>query len=88
MLPMRISTVAVVISVLLTQVSHAQDSLIGDAPSPLTADEKAEIAKQKRDEKANDEAYKSTIKRLPNATPKLDPWGGIRPPAAATAGNK
>jgi hypothetical protein len=86
---MRISTVAVVISVLLTQVSYAQNSLPADEPSPLTADEKAEIAKQKREEKANDEAYKSTIKRLPDAaTPKLDPWGGIRPPAAATAGNK
>lgn len=79
---MRILPVAVVISALLTQVSYAQNSMIGDDPTPLTEDEKAEIARHKRDEKANDEAYKSTIKRLPNATQKVDPWGGIRPPAA------
>ncbi len=86
---MRISTVAVVISVSLTQVSYAQNSLSGDEPSPLTADEKAEIAKQKREEKANDEAYKSTIKRLPDAaTPKLDPWGVYDRRLPATAGNK
>ena len=85
---MRILTVAVVISALLIQASFAQLSSIGDAAVPLTADERAEIAKQKREEKANDEAYKSTMKRFPDSNQKVDPWGGIRPPAPATAGNK
>jgi hypothetical protein len=85
---MRILTVAVVISALLTHVSYAQHGF-EDSQSPLTEDEKAEIAKQKRDEQANDEAYKSTMKRVRDAPQqKLDPWGGIRPPVPPAAGNK
>ncbi|MGA2891948.1 MAG: hypothetical protein ABSE22_03710 [Xanthobacteraceae bacterium] len=85
---MRILTLAVVVSALLTQASYAQLSSIGDAPIPLTEDEKADLARQKRDEKANDEAYKSTMKRFPDSNQKVDPWGGVRPSVPAAAGNK
>jgi len=51
--------------------------------TPLTEDEKAEIAKKKADEKANDEAYRSTLKRLPDAHQRVDPWGAIRTPSAS-----
>jgi len=84
---MRISTAALIVSALLTQVSYAQESLIQDSPTPLTEDEKAAIERHKQDEKADDEAYKSTIKRLPDATQKVDPWGGVRP-APTVTGNK
>jgi hypothetical protein len=44
------------------------------------------MAKKKAEEKANEEAYKSTIKRMPDSNQKADPWGGLRAPAAN--GNK
>jgi hypothetical protein len=74
-----------VISTLLTQVSFAQ--LDTPASTPLTADERAEIVRKEREEKANDEAYKSTLKRLPDAArQKTDPWGGVRTPSANSGG--
>lgn len=44
--------------------------------------QKAETEKKKADERATDEAYKSTIKRIPDAGQKPDPWGNMRAPAA------
>jgi len=82
----RTFAAAAVISTLLTQVSFAQLST-PDTTTALTADEKAEIARQKAEEKANDEAYKSTLKRLPDAArQKTDPWGGMRTPSASSGG--
>jgi hypothetical protein len=33
-------------------------------------------------EKETDEAYKSTITRIPDSKQKVDPWGNIRTPPA------
>jgi hypothetical protein len=65
--------VSVVLSALLTQASYAQ-------PFPESERQKAEEARKKADEKATDEAYKSLMKRTPNADKKVDPWGGLRAP--------
>jgi hypothetical protein len=76
---MRIFTAAVVISAMLTQASYSQ--IPPPITPPLSDDEKADIARKKADEKANDEGYKSAIKRLPDANQKVDPWGSLRTPA-------
>ena len=64
--------VSVVFLVLLTQPSYAQSL-------PKSPRQKAEEARKKADEKANDEAYKALIKRTPDASKKGDPWGSLRP---------
>jgi hypothetical protein len=67
--------VALTISALLTQPSYAQ-------PFPESSRQKAQEERKKGDEKANDEAYKAMMKRLPNSDKKVDPWGGVRAPSA------
>jgi hypothetical protein len=64
--------VCVVLLALLTQQSYAQSL-------PESPRQKAEEARKKADEKANDEAYKALVKRTPDANKKVDPWGGLRP---------
>jgi len=68
-----------VISALLTTVSHAQNL-------PESDRQKAEEERKKAEEKATDEAYKATIKRTHGVTQKVDPWGSLRTPPAN--GNK
>ena len=70
---------AAMISAMLTQASYAQ------TPPPSDS-QKAEMAKKKAQQKANEEAYQATIKRMPDSNQKADPWGGLRTPAAN--GNK
>ena len=65
---------SVVLLALLTQTSYAQ-------PFPESERQKAQEERKKADEKANDEAYKATMKRLPNSDKKVDPWGGVRAPS-------
>jgi hypothetical protein len=72
-------TAAAIILTMLTQASYAQTL-------PPSDSQKAEMAKKKAEEKANEEAYKSTIKRMPDSNQNADPWGGLRAPAAN--GNK
>jgi hypothetical protein len=72
-------TAAAIISALLTQACYAQ------APPPSES-QKAEMAKKKAEQKANEEAYRATIKRMPDSDQKVDPWGDMRAPAAN--GNK
>jgi uncharacterized protein YecT (DUF1311 family) len=43
---------------------------------------------QKEYDKALDRAYKSTVKKIPEAEKKSDPWGNIRPTPSAAAKNK
>ena len=76
--------VALTISALLTQVSYAQRGL-GGAPGqvPESSSQKAEEAKQRAEQKATDDAYKATLKRFPASNKPVDPWGGIRTPAAS-----
>jgi uncharacterized protein YecT (DUF1311 family) len=43
---------------------------------------------QKEYDKSLDRAYQSTIKKIPEAEKKSDPWGDIRPTPSAAAKNK
>ena len=64
---------SVLLLALLNQPSYAQSL-------PESPRQKAEEARKKVDEKANDEAYKALIKRTPDPPiKKVDPWGGLRP---------
>jgi hypothetical protein len=65
---------------LLTQVCYAQENF------PESERQKAETARKKAEEKANDEAYKAMLKRAPVANQKVDPWGSLRTPS--TKNNK
>jgi hypothetical protein len=54
---------------------HAQK---GGARTPTMSDsEKGRIVDQRLYEKDTDEAYKKTLRRIPDA-PKADPWGSVR----------
>jgi hypothetical protein len=71
-----------VISAVLTQVSYAQRGLGGPpGQTPESASQKAEDARHRAEQKATDEAYKATLKRLPASNKPIDPWGNIRTPA-------
>ena len=61
----------VVLLALLTQQSYAQSL-------PESPRQKAEEARKKADEKANDDAYKALMKRLPDADKKVNPRAGVR----------
>jgi hypothetical protein len=76
----RIGAAVLLISALLTPACHAQENF------PKSDRQKAEEARKKADEKANDEAYKATIKRTGDTHRTVDPWGNLRGPAAN--GNK
>ena len=70
---------AAIILTALTDASYAQ------TPPPSDS-QKAEMAKKKAAEKANEEAYKATLSRMPDSGQKSDPWGGLRAPGSN--GNK
>jgi hypothetical protein len=70
--------IAAVAAVLIMQVpnAHAQH---GSAPSGPSEKEKAKAQEKRIFEKDTDEAYKSTLSRIPDAKqPKVDPWGSMR----------
>jgi hypothetical protein len=73
-------TASLLVLAFLTQVSRAQENF------PESERQKAETARKRAEEKANDEAYKATLKRAPVANQKVDPWGNLRTPS--TKGNK
>jgi len=65
------------ISGLLTQASYAQ-------PIPgMSPKEKAALQEKEAQEKDIDKAYKSMLKRVPDADKNVnaDPWGSVRAPA-------
>lgn len=69
---------AIVVAVLLMQppCAHAQH---GAPPSGPSEKEKAKAQEKRAFEKDTDEAYRSTLSRIPDAKqPKVDPWGGMR----------
>ena len=74
---MKTRLIAVVAAVLLLMLpcAHAQHSSAPAEPSPK---EKAKAQEKRASEKDIDEAYKSTIKQIPDAKQKVDPWGAIR----------
>jgi hypothetical protein len=68
---MRIFAVSVLVLAMLTQPFNAQ-------ALPESSRQKAQEERKKADEKANDEAYKALMERLPDSDKKVDPWGGVR----------
>jgi hypothetical protein len=70
-----------VASVLLVKIPYAcaQHS---SAPAGPSDKEKAKARDKLIDMKETDEAYKSTIKRIPDAKQSFDPWGNMRTPPA------
>lgn len=78
---LRAVLMAAVAAALLMQPSyvHAQHS---SPPSGPSEKEKAKVRDKMILEKETDEAYKSTITRIPDSKQKVDPWGNIRTPPA------
>jgi hypothetical protein len=74
---LRPFSIAVVAAVLLMQAqyAHAQHA---SAPAGPSEKEKAKAQEKRASEKDIDEAYKSTIKQIPDAKQKVDPWRSIR----------
>ncbi len=73
---MRVAKLAatILIVTLLARPSYAQ-------PFPESDRQKGAEALKKAEEKATDQAYRAAMKRAPNATKKIDPWGSIRTPS-------
>src|SRR5262249_18633989 len=75
---LRPFSMAIVVAFLLMQTPyvHAQHS---SPPSGPSEKEKAKAQEKRAFEKDTDEAYRSTLSRIPDAKqPKVDPWGGMR----------
>ena len=74
---LRLIYIAVMAAGLLTQAPyvHAQHK---SAPAELSEKEKAKLQEKRAFEKDTNEAYKSTLSKIPNAKQKVDPWGSIR----------
>jgi uncharacterized protein YecT (DUF1311 family) len=66
-------------------------ALSAQMPQPgvhLKDDKPSRTKEQKEYDKELDRAYQSTIKKIPEAEKKSDPWGNIRPTPPAAAKNK
>jgi hypothetical protein len=77
--------VATFVLLLMTEAVSAQ------TPQPgvhLKDDKPSRTKEQMEYDKALDRAYQSTIKKIPEAEKKSDPWGDIRPTPSAAAKNK
>ena len=70
-------SMAVVAAVLLMQPFYA-DAQHASPPTGPSEKEKAKIQEKRAFEKDTDEAYKSTISKIPDAKQKIDPWGSMR----------
>jgi hypothetical protein len=69
------SIVVVAATLLMPQYSLAQHSSPRAGPSEK---EKAKMQEKRKLEKETDEAYKSTLSKIPDAKQKVDPWGSMR----------
>jgi len=76
---LRLFSIAVVTAVLLMQTPYAQAQHMS-APAGPSEKEKAKAQEKRALEKDTDEAYKSTLKQIPEAKQKVDPWGSMRTP--------
>jgi len=76
-LALRSFSIAAVAAVLLMQTpSHAQHS---SPPAGPSEKEKTKAQEKRASEKDIDEAYKATLKQIPDAKQqKVDPWGSMR----------
>jgi len=76
--PMRtliVLTIGLTVTVLSAPYAHAQHS---SPPAGMSEKEKAKLQEKRAFEKDTDEAYKSTISKIPDAKQKVDPWGTMR----------
>ena len=81
---MRAFITALIAAALFTQVAYAQHS---SSPGPGPSEKDKAAAQERRNFlKDTDEAYKSSLEKIPDAK-KTDPWGSVRTPPAP-AGNK
>jgi len=74
---LRPFSIAVVAAVLLMQppCAHAQQRT---PVSEQSEKEKAKMREKQATERETDEAYKSTLSKIPDSKQKVDPWGSIR----------
>jgi Tfp pilus assembly protein PilN len=82
--PMRAFIAALIAAALFTQTAYAQHKAPADGPSEK---QKAEVQAKRAYQKDTDEAYKSTIDKIPDSKKTADPWGSMRTPSG-TAGAK
>jgi hypothetical protein len=75
---MRSLVAAFLFSVFLAQYSYAQSSPPPPAQPGLSAAAKAEMDAKEDRAKNTDEAYKATLKHIPDANGKVDPWATVR----------
>jgi hypothetical protein len=68
-------TIGLIMTVLSTPCAHAQHS---SALAGMSEREKAKLQEKRASEKDTDDAYKSTISKIPDAKQKLDPSGNMR----------
>jgi hypothetical protein len=74
---LRPFSIAVVAAVLLIQTPYAY-AQHASAPAGPSEKEKAKAQEKRAFEKDTDEAYKSTLRQIPEAKQKVDPWGSMR----------
>jgi hypothetical protein len=74
---LRLVLMAALGAALLTQPSYVQ-AQHSSAPAGPSEKEKAKAQEKRIYEKDTDEAYKSTLSRIPDSKQKVDPWGSIR----------
>jgi hypothetical protein len=79
---MRVWIAAIMAAALFAQAANAQHKSPGPGP---TDKEKAAAQAKRNFEKDNDEAYKSSLSKIPDAK-KADPWGSLRTPGGSTGG--
>ncbi len=82
---MRAFLAAMIAAMVLTQSAFAQQHGPPQKPQ-LTDEQKARIQDKQSFEKDTDEAYKSTLKKMPDAKQNIDPWGNLRAPADGSRG--
>jgi len=74
---LRLFSMAMVAAALLMQAPHAH-AQHASAPAGPSEKDKAKAQEKRASEKDIDEAYKSTIRQMPDAKQKVDPWGSVR----------
>jgi hypothetical protein len=84
---LRKTIYATLIVILMMGAASAQ---VMDPTGFLKGEKTAPTREEKKDPRAIDRDYQSTIKKIPDAEKKkFDPWGDVRPaPPAAAAKNK
>jgi len=76
---MRVLIAALIAATVLPPAAYAQQPR--SPPVPMSDEQKARIREKETYQKDTDAAYKSTLKRIPDAKQNVDPWGNLRTPA-------